>query len=66
MTICKVDSVTRIQGSSVGVATGYRLDDQGSIPGRDKRLFSTQQRPNQLQNPPSLLSNGYQGHLPWE
>jgi hypothetical protein len=25
---------------SVGIAKGYKLDGQGSIPGRDKRFFS--------------------------
>jgi hypothetical protein len=37
---------------SVGIATDYRLDDRGLIPGRGKIfLFST----------PNLLSNGYRG-----
>jgi hypothetical protein len=33
------------QESSVGVATGYGVDDWGSFPGRDKRFFSTASRP---------------------
>jgi hypothetical protein len=47
--------------SSVGIATDFELDGQGSIAGRDKRLFSVPQRPNQILGPPSLLSNGYRG-----
>jgi hypothetical protein len=27
--------------SSVGIATDYRIDDYVSVPGRDKRFFST-------------------------
>jgi hypothetical protein len=29
----------RSQGSLAGIATGYRLDGWGSIPGRGKRIF---------------------------
>jgi hypothetical protein len=47
--------------SSVGIATGYRLDGQSSIPGEGKRLFSTSQRVDRLWGPPSLLSDGYRG-----
>jgi hypothetical protein len=39
-------SSTRSRDSSVGIATGYWLDGQGSIPGRGKRFFSTPQRPD--------------------
>jgi hypothetical protein len=41
----------------VGIATGYRLDGWGSIPARDKRVFSSPQHPDRLWGPPSLLSN---------
>jgi hypothetical protein len=34
----------RGRDASVGIRMGYGLDDQGSIPGRDKRLFTTSQR----------------------
>jgi hypothetical protein len=34
------------RNSSVGIATGYRLDGRGSIPGRGKGFFSTPQRPD--------------------
>jgi hypothetical protein len=37
----------------------YRLDDWGSIAGRDKRLFSTPCHPDRLWGPSTLLSNGY-------
>jgi hypothetical protein len=41
--------------SSVGIETGYKMDGAGSIPGRDKRFFSTPQRPNQLRARPVYL-----------
>jgi hypothetical protein len=47
-----------------GIATGFGLDGQGSLPGRSKKFFSTPQRPDQLWGPPSLLCNGYQGSFP--
>jgi hypothetical protein len=50
----------RSRDSSVGIATGYGLDDRGSIPGSE-RFFSTQQRPDRIWGPPSLPSNGCQG-----
>jgi hypothetical protein len=46
----------------VGIATGYGLDSQGSIPG-SARFLSSPQRPDRLCGPPSLLSNGYCGAL---
>jgi hypothetical protein len=51
-----------ILDSSVGIATAYGLGGPGSIADRT-RLFSTSQRPDRLQGPPSLLSNGYRGHF---
>jgi hypothetical protein len=36
-------------------------EELGSIPGRYWELFSSPLRPEQLQVPPSLLSNGYRG-----
>jgi hypothetical protein len=48
----------RSHDSSVDIATGYRLHGPGSIPGT-RRFFSFPQRPDQLWDPPSLLSNGY-------
>jgi hypothetical protein len=51
--------------TSVGIAMGYRQDGRGSIPGRDKREFSSPQRPDRLWGPPSLPSDGYWGgYLP--
>jgi hypothetical protein len=47
--------------SSVGIATGYGLDNLGSIPARSKRFFSTPHRIGRLWGPSSLLCNGYQG-----
>jgi hypothetical protein len=45
--------------TSVGIATGYRLDDRSSIPGGGWEFFSSTPCPNRLWGPPSLLSNGY-------
>jgi hypothetical protein len=47
--------------NSVGIPMGYRLDGQGSIPGRGERCFSTLWRPDWLWGPPSFLSKRYQG-----
>jgi hypothetical protein len=49
---------------SVSIVMGYRLDGQGSIPGGDKRFFSTPQHPDWLRTPPSLQSNGHKGLFP--
>jgi hypothetical protein len=43
--------------SSVGISTGYGLDDQGggsSSPGRVK-IFTSPYRPDRLWGPPNLL-----------
>jgi hypothetical protein len=37
----------------------------GSCPGGDWEFFSSPPRPDRLWGPPSLLSNRYQGLLPW-
>jgi hypothetical protein len=44
--------------SSIGMATGYGLDDPGSIPAVQD---CSPQRPDRLWGPPSLLYNGYRG-----
>jgi hypothetical protein len=49
--------------SSVGIATGYKLDKPASITG-SARIFSPPQRPDRLWGPHSLLSNGYRGPFP--
>jgi hypothetical protein len=41
----------------------YGLDERGSIPDRDKRLFSPPCPPDRLWGPPTLLANT-QGRLP--
>jgi hypothetical protein len=49
--------------SSVGIATGYGLDDRGvgvRVP-TGSRIFSSPRRPNQFCCSPSLLSNEYRG-----
>jgi hypothetical protein len=50
--------MVRSRDSSVGIATGYRLDDPGSIPD-SARFIPYLQRPDRLWGPPSLLYNGY-------
>jgi hypothetical protein len=49
--------------SSVGIATGYGLDDRGvgvRVP-VGSTIFSSPQHPDQLRCPLSLLSNGSSG-----
>jgi hypothetical protein len=48
---CKFDVVHKrhmIRDSSVGIATGYGVDDRGSITGRGKTFFCYPQRPDRL------------------
>jgi hypothetical protein len=52
---------SKSRDSSIGIASGYRLVDQGSIPCRGKIFFSTSERPDRLWGPPSLLYNVYWG-----
>jgi hypothetical protein len=49
--------------SLVGIATGYRLDDErvGVRVPVGSRIFSSPRRPNRLWGPPNLLSNWYRG-----
>jgi hypothetical protein len=52
-----------IEGSAVGIATGYGLDDRGVgvwVPVWSRILFSLR-RPGRLWRPPNLLSSGYRG-----
>jgi hypothetical protein len=51
---------SRSRDSSVGIATGYRLDCPGPIPG-STRFFSSPQRQDRLWDPSSLMPNGYRG-----
>jgi hypothetical protein len=44
--------------STVGIATGYGLDDRGSIPEENKQ-FSSPQLSDQLWGPPILIYIGY-------
>jgi hypothetical protein len=45
----------------IGIATDYRLDGLGSIPGKGKKLFCTTQAPHRLWGPPSVLFSGFRG-----
>jgi hypothetical protein len=52
--------------SSVGIATGYGLDDRGvgfRVP-VGSRIFSSPNSPDRLWGPPSLLYNGYERLFP--
>jgi hypothetical protein len=54
------------QDSSVGIATGYGLDDGGvgvRVP-VGARIFPSPCRPDRSCGLPSLLSNGYRGIFP--
>jgi hypothetical protein len=51
--------------SSVGTLMGYRMDDQGLIPGIAKTFFSSLQHPDWFWGSPSLLPNSCQIFFPW-
>jgi hypothetical protein len=53
------------QSEGVGIATGYGLDDLGSIPGI-AQFFCPPQRPDRFWDPPSFFSNGYREQFPRE
>jgi hypothetical protein len=58
--LLRTGKVTR--GSSVGIASGYGLDDQRvgvRVPVGSSIL--TSYRPDRLWGPPNLLTNGYRG-----
>jgi hypothetical protein len=50
--------------SSVGIATGYRLESRDSIPNMDKGLFSSPDYPDWLWGPPSLMYQENHGLFP--
>jgi hypothetical protein len=60
--------LTTLSGvSSVGIATGYGLDDQGWAGVRvpvGSKIFTSPYRPDRLWGPPNLLYNGYWGSFP--
>jgi hypothetical protein len=52
----------RSRNSSVGIATGYGLDDRGvGVRVPVGSIFSSPRCPDRLWGPPNLLSNGYRG-----
>jgi hypothetical protein len=55
---------TLLSRHSAGLRAG-RSGFWGSIPGGGWKFFSKASRPERLWDPPSLLSNGYQGLFLW-
>jgi hypothetical protein len=53
------------QLSQYTLAMVRKPDDQGSIPSREKRFFSTTQPPDRLWGKPSCLFSGYKRLLPF-
>jgi hypothetical protein len=55
----------KYKGNAVGAATDYFLDDQISVPGKCKIVFSTSQRPDRLWDQQASY-NVYSGLFPGE
>jgi hypothetical protein len=57
--------VIRRYDSSVGIATGYRLDDRGVVVRVPVgSIIFTSYSPDQFWGPPNFLSSGYRGLFP--
>jgi hypothetical protein len=48
ISIALISELVHYTDRSVGIATGYGLDDRSSVPDRGKRFFSTPQRPDRM------------------
>jgi hypothetical protein len=59
-----ITSFINCTASSVGIATGNGLNGQGSIPGREKKCFSTPQRPDGLWALTTSYPMGTKGSFP--
>jgi hypothetical protein len=59
----RIWELDKSRDSAVGIATGYRMEDQRvgvRVPVR-ARIFTSPCSPDRLWDPPNLISNGYRG-----
>jgi hypothetical protein len=61
---CHLPSYSKSRDSSVGIVTGYGLDDRGLNPDGGWEFFSSPPCLDRLWGPPNFLSKGYGGAFP--